>query len=306
MTLGGRFLLIRAVLLVQLLTSSIAFAQTQSPEKIKIATFNLKWFGLGGTMWNDPSQEFRQDTIGKFIKQELSDVDLIVFTEVVKPNVLQDIVKSLWSCVTYDSKWTRHQHVVLCYNSKTYRIERFDDDYIIPEANLGNSGQRPAVHAKICQLEGNCFLQVIGVHLAAGNKTEKRIKQIKIIKENLDQQTNPLPTVLLGDFNCYSKKVNGESEDDIIIFEKLLSDPNRSFRSLTKDMATYGSGEYAQSFDHIIVSDNIVATLAVAYQACQKEVDYTQNFVPYPSFRKHYSDHCYVSTELYIKEMDPK
>lgn len=298
----GRFVLFLFILNALAIDAAKANLGESIPaEKLKITTYNLKWFGIGGTMWNDPSQEFRQQTLRQFFKQELHDSDVIVFTEIVKPLVLKEVLKDLMECVTYDSKWDRHQHVVLCHNSKEYRIEKYDNDYIIDEVNLGSGGQRPAIQAKICALEGSCFLQVIGVHLAAGGKSDKRIDQVKIISDTIAKQKNSLPTVILGDFNTYSKESLDQKEDEIDVFEKIFSTKNRVFRAITKGINTYGTGDSAENFDHIVISEEIAATPAVAYHACAKEVDLTKTFVPYSSYRKYYSDHCFLSTELIIE-----
>ena len=149
-----------------------------SPHKVTLSTFNIKWFGVGGAMWNDPSQEFRQESIGRFVREELGDSDVIVFSEIVKTETLKQVVAPKWECVTYEGAWSRHQHTMICYKPKKFRVEKYDTDYIIPEVSLGSGGQRPATQAKLCHLKGKCFLQILGVHLAAGKKTEKRKKHI--------------------------------------------------------------------------------------------------------------------------------
>jgi len=285
-----------------------SFAATQlenqrASQKISltVTTFNLKWFGLGGAMWNNPEQEFRENLILRFLNEELADTDLYLFTEVVNTDLLAQTLKSRYECVSYQGKWNRHQHVVLCFDQSKFRAEKYDEDYIIGEVDLGNGGLRPALQAKVCHKNGSCFLQVIGVHLAAGPRSEKRIEQFNHIKDNFLKQDQMLPTVLAGDFNSYSKQQSGLEKDDIDIFEELINTYNRTFKSVNRDIKTYSSGEWARTYDHIVIStDTIVSQSTYGYQSCQTKTDLRDKFIPYINFRKYFSDHCPVTSKIEI------
>lgn len=269
-------------------------------EKLIVSTLNLKWFGIGGFMWNTPDQEYRQEAIKQYINQELPDSDIIVFTEVVITDTLKKLVADRMDCATYQGAWDRHQHVVICYDKAKYRAEKYDADFIIEEVDLGSGGLRPAAQAKICHRKGHCFLQVIGVHLAAGMKTPKRVEQVKWINEALVKQDKMLPTVVTGDFNSYLKAQSGEAEDDVRLFEKILSKGTRRFSSVTEHITTYGSGEWARTYDHVITTSDIATTSTWGYEACKKKPDMNKTFVPYGSFRKYFTDHCPVSAQIVV------
>jgi endonuclease/exonuclease/phosphatase family metal-dependent hydrolase len=287
--------------LIQLgLVLTSAAAHSKISDKITITTFNLKWYGLGGGMWNDPSQEYRQEKLFAFFKQELAGADLVVFTEVVKVEEFTQLVRNLWDCETYTGGWSRHQHVVTCYKPESLRLEQYDDDWIIEEVDLGSLGLRPATQVKVCHRQGHCFLQVIGLHLVAGPKTEKRIRQVEHLRDHLRKQKRPLPTVITGDLNSYFQYQSGLQKDDIDFFEDILSQNKNNFRSVTRHIRTYNSGNWARSYDHIIVTDNIKVKRTWGYEACQEEQDFRKQFIPYPSFSKYFSDHCPVSAELEI------
>jgi endonuclease/exonuclease/phosphatase family metal-dependent hydrolase len=296
----------RLIIIALVLTSSLsakALVRSLSRQKaLVVSTLNMKWYGIGGTMWNEPHQEYRQDNMKQFIDQELPDSDIIVFTEVVETNQLQELIKDRMDCATYEGGWTRHQHVMICYDKKQFRAEKYDNDFIIEEVDLGSMGLRPAAQAKICHKKGECFLQVIGVHLAAGREYEKRREQVSYINENLKKQSGRLPTVITGDFNSHIKAQSDLDEDDIEAFERILSQNLRpTFHSATKHIKTYGTGPSARAYDHIVVSKNIEVLSTWGYEACSTKPDLKKTFIPFQSFRKYFTDHCPVSAKISIK-----
>lgn len=289
------------IIIVLFLTQGTANAVFKpNSETVTVSTFNIKWYGLGGGMWNHPSQEYRQSFLKRFFEEELASSDIIVFSEIVKTESLAALLFPRMDCVTYSGQWDRHQHTMICYNNKKFHAEKYDTDYIIPEVNLGSGGQRPATQAKICRIHGKCFLQVLGVHLAAGRKTQKRMEQVQYIKNALVKQDNPLPTIILGDFNSYSIEQTGFEKSDMGFFEDILSDQHQQFRSVTRGIGTYNSGERARNYDHIVISHEIKVLKRWGYQACQAQVNMNERFVPYFSFRRYFSDHCPVTAELKI------
>ncbi len=279
---------------------SIPQQALSAPKTIKVSTLNLKWFGLGGSMWNDTTDEFRLTNIKKFLDQVLHDSDIIVFTEIVDTQVLFHLMSDKMNCVSYEGTWSRHQHVVACFDKNKYRAEKYDSDYIIEEVALGSGGLRPALQTKICEKNGSCFLQIIGVHLAASNKTEKRAEQLKHVNANLKQQTQRLPTVITGDFNSYIKEQTGGLKDDMDIFQDVLSSDITSFRSVTAHIPTYNSGLYGRAYDHIVISDNIKVKKTWGYEACSKNPNLNKTFIPYESYKRYYTDHCPVTAEIEI------
>jgi len=282
------------------LQATVAPKSTTQPHKLTVSTFNLQWFGLGGALWGSPEQEFRQETLKRFIAQELKNSDVIVFTEAVDTQLLQKIVAPRRECVTYESELKTHQHTLICFNVKKYRLEKYDTDYIIEEVNLGSRGHRPATQAKLCHKKGKCFLQVLGVHLAAGRKTAKRLQQIELIRANFDRQEKLLPTIIMGDFNSYITSQTNLDEDDIVIFEKALSSEKNQFQAVTKGIFTFRSGDKARSYDHIVATQNIKIHSTKGYKACAKTINYNERFIPYQSFRRYFSDHCPVTAVISV------
>lgn len=270
-------------------------------HQLKLTTLNLKWFGLGGNIWNTPDQEFRTGSLRQFISQELPDTEAFVFTEVVGFDDLAKILDSRYQCATYERENNpKHQKIVLCYDSGLLRLEKYDADFEVTEVALGSRMLRPALQAKICHAKGECFAQLIGLHLVARAATSKRLEQLAFLRQELDRQHNPLPTIIAGDFNSQELKNNQPGEDDIDLFEAALSHPDRSFQSVNRHIPTFGSGERAQTLDHIMTSKNILAAQVKGYAACEREQKLNKTFIPSYSFRRYYTDHCPVTALLNI------
>ena len=89
----------------------MAFGAQAKTTKLNVSTINLKWYGIGGFMWNAPEMEFRQENLKQFIDQELGDSDVIVFSEVVRNEDLLDLVSDRMDCAIYDGGRPRHQHI---------------------------------------------------------------------------------------------------------------------------------------------------------------------------------------------------
>jgi hypothetical protein len=275
-------------------------------EQLVVSTYNLKWFGQSGSMWNELGSEFRAPYLKRFVDQELKNSDVIIFVEVTDPKLLSDTLSHRFECITYESKSPRHQRVVNCFNPNKYRIEKYDEDYIIPEVALESMGLRPATQVKICHISGPCFLQLIGVHLIAGDKTPLRIQQMEILNKELEKQAHPLPTVIAGDFNSYVTEQSGLEEDDVKSFEKILTSSQRVFKTLNTGIKTYGAPEWGKAYDHIIVSNEIVGSQIHGYKACEKSIGLNEKFIPYYSYSRYFSDHCPLTAELLINTKSSK
>jgi|GEM_PF-487864 len=276
---------------------------TAKTTPLKISTFNLKFYGSGGGFLRR-GVEPRSRYLPSFIKQELKTSDVVMFSEVVDVPLLTNNLKDLWDCVSYNDstadKTGWHQHLVFCYDRNRYRVEKYDEDYILPEHALGSRGLRPALQLKLCHLKGDCFVQIVGIHLKAGRATDRRIKQMETLAVDFQKHKDLLPTILTGDFNSYTKDRSGKDKDDIEIFEDLLSRDSVKFRSLTKGIPTFGSGDKGRAYDHVVASQSIQLVQLKSYEACGKETPSSSNVLDYASYKKNFSDHCYVTTELQI------
>gem|GEM_PF-5778304 len=244
---------------------------------VNIGTLNLRFFGTGGG-FNRPGVEPRTRYLIPFIKQELFDLDVVLFSEAMDISLLKQSLSSLWDCESYhsheSSPW--HQNLALCFKPQRFFLEKYDHDWEIPEHRLDRRGLRPALQARLCLNESKtCFLQIIGVHLKAGKESATRLDQIKVLAETLKNQGSPIPTIVLGDFNSYSKERSGLAEDDITLFENLLSESSQGFRSLTRGLPTFGTGATGREYDHIVASAEIKDLGSQAYPACAKIRDPT-------------------------------
>src|SRR5262245_14025991 len=57
-------------------------AATPDPRRLRVATFNIRWYGVGGDI-DAPKPEYRNPTLRAFWDQHLADADLVVFEEIV-------------------------------------------------------------------------------------------------------------------------------------------------------------------------------------------------------------------------------
>ena len=237
-----------------------------------------------------------------FILQELSQSDIILFSEIMDVALLKEILAPFWHCEGYQRPSNHHHHLALCYKPEKYFLEKYDDDFIIPEVDMGSFGLRPAIQAKLCEKDGDCFAQIIGVHLKAGKASQFREQQIQHIADNLSRQEGDfLPTIILGDFNSHGVEQNKREQHDMVFFENRLSKSGQNFRSLSMGIPTFGTGERGRDFDHIVVSDNIVELKSWAYPSCGDNIPAQSQFIPYYSYRRYFTDHCYITSRLQIK-----
>ncbi|MCB0378610.1 MAG: hypothetical protein KDD33_08975, partial [Bdellovibrionales bacterium] len=112
----------------------------------KITTFNIKWYGLKTDNPDAPVGDFRDSYLLRFVEENFSDNDAIMFTEVVNKTHLMELMAHKMNCVSYEGRGRMHQHVVLCYDKFKYRVEAYDDDFMIPEVNI-RKFLRPALQA---------------------------------------------------------------------------------------------------------------------------------------------------------------
>ena len=205
--------------------------------------------------------------------------DVMILSEVVIVPALKDIIPAPFECQSYNPEWTNHLHLAICYDSTQWRLEKYDEDFLIPEVDLGIWGHRPAIHAKLCRVDGDCMFQILGIHLAAGRNTEKRSQQIEVIQQELNKQDNPLPTIIAGDWNSYNSFQNKLDEDDIDIFERILSDSPLEFASVTRDIPSFKNGKWARVYDHIVVSSQLKKIESRGYEACRPNPDLSNSFL---------------------------
>lgn len=288
-----------------LLAVSIADAAPRiSPRTdMTVATFNVKWFGLGGAMDGSPEKEKRDATIKKFMTEEIMPADVIVFQEVVDVPRLVKLLPAKWTCQSYDNPEPTHQHVVLCASEKyKLRLVDYDINNTIETVAINGNKSRPAVRVYVTNLQGKILFALVGVHLKAYPEESKtREFQAGEIAKDLARLNPSIPVLITGDFNTYPADQNGESEHDIDILEASLNQLNAGFQHVPMiEKYTYRSGNYKSQFDHFYVRGALqVLSKPDVYDICNATSN-GQAFMNISFYNKNVSDHCPVKMTVTI------
>lgn len=290
-----------ALLLCLLLSFKTSEVQAKSYHQLRIATFNLRWFGSEqhDSNYSLPSSTAeRISAVKNFLKRELKPLDIIAFQEIVDLRSLKKILPPLWKCKSYKHLNPMHQSVAVCASPKfkLLTVLHDDDDIINEVASYDAQRARPAVRVDVADASGARILRIVAVHLkSAPHMARLRLKQAGIIGRDLkaDQE---IPTVVLGDFNTYSKEDTGLEADDFGLIKSQLDQSQKSFRHLKLNKPiTFRNKRYKSQFDRIYASSNVKASGAEVFPICSelKNPDYAD-------YLRYISDHCPVIALLQI------
>lgn len=267
---------------------------------LKITTFNVRWFGLGGKKSGDSTQEKRDLSLKAFLYSEsaVAESDLIVFQEIVDPDRIQNILPT-HICKTYSANGQKHQHIVLCLLPKfDFVSEKFDDNFAMEEVNI-KGNLRPALHGVLKLKNGSPLMHVIAVHLKAKVKdTPLRLKQLSVIKSSIDNHlTDGLPIVLAGDFNTHAKIRTRLLKDDAALFEEILQTGKRPLRQVVhQSEATFRTVRSRSLLDHFWVSPDITVTDGPLVSGVCKDSSASSEQIA--KFYREISDHCPVTIKV--------
>lgn len=283
---------------------SNAFAQTPQTVSLKMATFNLGWYGLGGTFTGSPDKEYRDPYLKEFIEKHLMPADVISFQEVVDTNRLLSILPKGWHCSTYFDNNPTHQYVVICASdSYKFGIVSYDDNNIIETVSGVSSRARPAVRVNLIQKSTNTILAtLVGVHLKAyPYESDKRLVQMKALSEDLVQNDPLIPIVLMGDFNSYTKTKTNQKKDDVTLFQDILNQNLKTVKyvKLKDTDLTYRKKSLSAQFDQFFVRGAAKVKKPQVFSVCGTPNGGTDYF-DINFYNKNISDHCPVSLEVLI------
>lgn len=190
---------------------------TPDQRQLRVATFNIRWYGLGGDA-DMPKPEGRNATLRAFIDKHLAGADIVMFEEITDVAMLRTELMPDYTCSTYESGAPQHQFVVACLApGLTLTHEADDTDVAYQPLALGSL--RPAVTGIVRDEATRAPLaRLVGVHLKAlPNSTDRRLEQAKILADRLAalRATNDqLPAIVLGDFNSHRAVDTGRADDD--------------------------------------------------------------------------------------------
>ena len=289
---------------VLLIPTSIALSAPTEPaaSSIRATTFNIRWFGLGGTMEGSPSDERRDQSIREFLSTNVLPTDVIAFEEIVDVARLRGLLPTGWTCVGYTHSAAKHQHVELCTSPRfTLAKASYDNNYTIEGVAINASKSRPAVRADLVERSsGRRLLRVIGVHLKAyPNEAATRETQAEEIAADLAQASDDLPVLVMGDFNTYPASTTGASLDDVDRIEQVLASAATRFKIrhiAHTERYTYRNNRQRSLFDHFyLTADAQVARAPWVFSVCNTN---KANFTNFRYYYDNVSDHCPTTIDI--------
>lgn len=273
---------------------------------VKLTSFNIRWYGLNGSMTGDPGSETRDLSVRDFMNRHVFPTDVVAFQEIVDVRRLERLLPSGVECVSYEGAEAKHQHVVLCASEK-YRLIKVahDDNFTIEEVAI-NSKSRPAVRADLADRRtGRRVMRIVAVHLKAfPDESEARIYQSRRIGEDLSRAEQDLPTVILGDFNTYSTSNNGQAQDDVKLIEGALQaeyrrDPLR-FLPHEAGVYTYRNKNRRSQFDQFYFSGSLRPIgRPVVFPICSSTSE-GQGYLNSKFYYEKVSDHCPAAIQFQL------
>lgn len=265
--------------------------------RIEIASFNVFWFGLGGTRTGNPGDEFRSRWIREFLDSFLRDSDVILFQEIVDVEALRELLGSEWQCVAPEpiqAPCEKKHHVVLALrNGLRFRpgnASRANDKH---DASIELTFDKPdykkrrtsAVCGVLESKSGQPLAYLVGVHFKAGRgstNSDLRVAQARtIVKHLASGVSQTLPTVVLGDFNTWPElnnafpvDSNGKSESDVALLNHEFASAGLTLVPNSFPM-TFRHLGLQLSLDHMWVSDPacVEQTIDVC-EMCKEEKGY--------------------------------
>lgn len=298
-----------SILLCSLLSLTVSFGAQAAKSatgpseatatNLTFTTFNIAWYGLGGSMKNTPADEYRNPALKSFIAKQLAKTDIFSFQEVVDvAGIQKNLLPTGWKCESYEHENEKHQHVVLCHRAGLqFSREPSDDNDVIDDVARNDGHSRPALHLIVSDSTGRAITRVIGVHLKAfPTFALTRYSQAKKIGMYLQTVADTkLPVVILGDFNSYPANTNGKAADDNLNIQTVLNKYQPGMKEVAAPFInSYRTKKLGSHFDRIYRSSNVaVVTDAQVTSACN-----STDLAEIVTYNEAISDHCPVSATL--------
>jgi hypothetical protein len=264
---------------------------------LKIATFNIRWFGLNGDVSGSIGTETRVDTVDAFIDEHLGDRDVIVFQEIVDVDLFTEKVMPDHTCITYDGFIGKHQHVMLCHtDAYELRMADDEDDFELEALKIGQV--RPGVHGTLVSTDdGEPVAHVVAVHLKAEpDSTERRLEQARALAARVEhlRAASSLPIITIGDFNTHLAVDTGLERNDEDMVADVLAPLERVALPVT---FTYQEKDGTRfRLDQAYLSPEIAVDAVRSAGPC--DTDPETNGPAIVEYFDRISDHCPLSFDL--------
>lgn len=273
---------------------------------VHVTTFNLKNF-------KPQTYPHKIDSIFGTLKSV--PFDIIAFQEVIDTGYLKRNFKIEYpdfEVISSICGGAGNQQLALAYNTKKYKLERFHEDKNFSKTSLSSEKKgcgylRSAIRVTLRDLKTQQILNIMNVHLKAGNTLEsssKRWMQYSMVSDYL-KSSKIENLIVLGDFNSTGYL---EHNSDFNAFESMLENTEYNSSADQISCSAFWSGfnrrdneEVPSLLDHILFKRNFLGYKGEKiqlYSHCQQVKCYNSSRSELGESYKYGSDHCPVSIEF--------
>lgn len=278
-------------ILTQLALALVLSLSTAAAAELRFSTFNIRWYGLGGSGEGVPGREPRDSYLKRFVERALGESDVIAFQEIVDvARLKREVLGKEFKCVSYAHPRPTHQHVVLCYRRElTLSLASGEGDYLLEDVAHGK--YRPAVLGLLRGATGRPLAHVVALHLKAGpDHSELRLRQAELVARAVARLSREgVPVIVLGDLNTHK----AGPVDDEPRFDRLFATVGLE-RVPNAERYTYRSRRFRGRFDHIYVSQGLAPTGRLVVDGPCNRSDEEAVY----RYNRAISDHCPISVTL--------
>ncbi len=237
----------------------------QRVDSLSVFSFNIAWYGLGGSMDNTPDDEHRDHDLARIVADAFETQDVGVFEEIVDVDrFVANVAPRHVRCQSYENNESKHQHVVVCVKAPL-KFKALDSapGYIWEDVAVGKT--RPAVVGRVTDKSGRTVANLIAVHLKSSPEySPVRRAQAATIANHIKRELREgnEPVMVVGDFNTF--------EDDATAIGAALSTSGVTFNLLRNPAPfTFNNRRYQNKFDHIFYAGPIApSTFAMTAGPC--------------------------------------
>lgn len=194
--------------------------------ELKISSFNIRNYGLGGDYEGRFGSEHRHNNIKEIIHKNLIDCDVMIFQEIFDIDFFTKLLPEDYKVQTYQHHMKRHQYILICYKEKYDLLDPLGSGYILEGSALSTDSSRPAIYGLLVDAKTKeACAYIIGVHLKSGaTHTRNRLLQVEIITNYIKSFQKDLPVIIAGDFNSQSASSTYLLNDDVKFISDLFAE----------------------------------------------------------------------------------
>ncbi len=280
----------------------------QKTQSLDIATWNIEWFGAST---NGPTNiSLQAENVKRMIG--LIDADLFAFQEIADLNQFYALVNDLPGYKGFHSPFTSggsgtKQHLAFLYRTAVLDSVTARAMLLSPSnpSNFWASGRMPYLFVANATIQGQSRqIHFVNIHAKANESGssaqtayDRRLRDVNVLKDTLDQYYNHVPLVMLGDYNDDVDFTVASISSTLSTYHRFTEDSER-YRVTTRPLSDAGLRSYI-TMDNVIDHITITDELFDSHLAESARIVIPFNFIP--DFRTTTSDHMPVKTRLYFQ-----